>query len=136
MTTQAVAEPNQQQEGIVGKRAEALAARIEQGAQALAAFARTLSDAEWKTKVPKDGRTVGVIVHHVGNMYPIEVQLAQALAAGQPIAGVTWDAVHQINAEHATANADVDKATAIAFLETRSRDAAAAVRTIPDEALD
>ena len=120
----------------MGRRAEALAARIEQGADALAAFARTLSPAEWNTRVPKDGRTVGVIVHHVGNMYPIEVQLAQTLADGKPIAGVTWDAVHQINAEHATANADVEKAAALEFLQSRSRDAAAAVRAIPDEALD
>jgi len=56
-------------------------------------------------KIPKDGRTVGVIVHHVGNMYPIEIQLAQALGAGKPIAGVTWDAVADINAKHAKEHA-------------------------------
>ncbi len=120
----------------MGQRAEALAARIEQGADALVAFAQTLSPAEWNTRVPKDGRTVGVIIHHVGNMYPIEVQLAQTLADGKPIAGVTWDAVHQINAEHATANAAIDKAAAIEFVQSRSRAAAAAVRAIPDDKLD
>ena len=81
------------------QRAQALADRIEQGADALAAFARTLSPAEWKMPVPKDGRTIGVIVHHVANVYPLEVQLAQTLAAGKPIAGVTWDAVHEMNAQ-------------------------------------
>ena len=33
--------------------------------------------ADWRVTVPHDGRTVGVIVHHVANMYPIEIELAQ-----------------------------------------------------------
>ena len=75
------------------QRAEALATRLENGATALAALAGTLSEAEWQTRLPKDGRKVGVVVHHVASMYPIEIQLASLLAAGRPIAGVTWDAV-------------------------------------------
>ena len=35
-------------------RSEALAARLDAGAAALAAFAATLSEAEWQTRVPKD----------------------------------------------------------------------------------
>ena len=74
----------------MGHRAEALAKRLEQGARALADYADGLSDAEWRMSIPQDGRSVGVIVHHVASMYPIEVQLAQTLAAAKPIAGVTW----------------------------------------------
>jgi DinB family protein len=121
---------------VMNRRAQALADRIEQGADALATFARTLSPAEWKTAVPKDGRTVGVIVHHVASVYPLEIQLAQTLAAGKPIAGVTWDAVHQMNAEHARDHANVEKTEALDLLQRNSREAAAAVRTISDEALD
>ena len=66
-------------------RAQKLAERLEQGAANLAKFAETLSDAEWRMKIPHDGRPVGVIVHHVGNMYPIEIQLAQTLGAGKPV---------------------------------------------------
>jgi hypothetical protein len=36
----------------MSSRSEALAARIEEGANGLAAFAQGLSDAEWKTRVP------------------------------------------------------------------------------------
>jgi hypothetical protein len=43
-------------------RANALADRLEQGAQALAALAGTLTATEWQTRVPGDGRKVGVIV--------------------------------------------------------------------------
>ena len=84
----------------MSQRSDALAARLEQGAHALAEFARAPSDAGWQTRVPKDGRKVGVVVHHVAATYPIEIELPQTLAAGKPIAGVIWDAVHEINAGH------------------------------------
>ena len=68
----------------MGRRAELLANRIAVGASGLAAFAEGLSDAEWRTPMSaKDGRTVGVIVHHVASMYPIEVGLARAVASGK-----------------------------------------------------
>ena len=117
-------------------RAQVLADRIEQGADALAAFAKTLSPAEWKTRLPKDGRPIGVVVHHVASVYPLEIQLAQTLAAGKPIAGVTWDAVDKMNAEHAREHAAVEKTEALDLLRRNSREASAAVRTISDEALD
>ena len=117
-------------------RAQVLADRIEQGADALAAFAKTLSPAEWKTPLPKDGRPIGVVVHHVASVYPLEIQLAQTLAAGKPIAGVTWDAVDKMNAEHAREHAAVEKTEALDLLRRNSREASAAVRTISDEALD
>jgi hypothetical protein len=53
------------------RRADALAETLLQGATALAELAATLADAEWQTRVPRDGRTVGVIVHHVATMYPL-----------------------------------------------------------------
>ena len=120
----------------MSQRAQALASRIEQGADALAAFVRTLSDAEWQARVLPDGRTVGVIVHHVASVYPLEVELAQTLAAGNAIAGVGWDAVHQMNAQHAQQHAAVGKTEALDLLQRNSRNAAAAVRALTDEALD
>ena len=39
----------------------------------LAAFASGLTEAQWQIRVPHDGRTVGVIVHHVATVYPIEI---------------------------------------------------------------
>jgi hypothetical protein len=32
---------------------------------------------------PGDGRKVGVVVHHVASVYPIEIQLAQTLASAR-----------------------------------------------------
>ena len=123
-------------ETAVSQRANALAERLEQGARALAALARTLTDTQWETRIPKDGRTIGVVVHHVASMYPIEIQLAQALAAGSAIASVSWDTVNEINAAHAKENAAVTRQAALDLLERNSAEAAAAIRALSDEQLD
>jgi hypothetical protein len=120
----------------MSNRTEALAARLEQGARALATLAGTLTQAQWQTRVPGDGRKIGVTVHHVASMDPLEMQLAQGLAAGQPISGVSWDDVHQINAEHARTYDGVSKEDALALLEQNSAAAAAALRALTDEQLD
>jgi hypothetical protein len=120
----------------MNNRSEALAVRLEAGAAALAKFAGALSEAEWQTRVPKDGRKIGVVVHHVANMYPIEIHLAGLLAAGQPITGLTWDAVDTINRDHAMENNGITKEAALALLATNSAAAAAAIRALSDEELD
>jgi hypothetical protein len=120
----------------MSQRSNALADRLEEGARALAAFAGTLTDVEWHTRVPKDGRKVGVIVHHVATMYPLEIQLAQALGAGKPVAGVTWDVVHEMNARHAKEHDAVTHEAALDLLQRNSGAAAAAIRALSDEELD
>jgi hypothetical protein len=120
----------------MSQRTDALADRLEQGARSLASFASRLTDAEWQARVPKDGRKVGVVVHHVATMYPLEIHLAQLLAAGKPVAGVTWDAVNEINAQHAKEFDAVTKEAALDLLRRNSTAAAAAIRALSDEELD
>jgi hypothetical protein len=117
-------------------RSEALAARLEAGAAALATLASGLSDTEWNSRLPKDGRKIGVVVHHVATMYPLEIQLAQALAGGQPVAGVSWDDVHKMNAGHAVEYDAVTKEAALDLLQRNSAAAAAAIRALSNEELD
>lgn len=118
-------------------RAESLAARIEEGAAGLAAFAEGISNSEWKTAISaSDRRTVGVIVHHVASMYPIEIDLARAVADGKAVSEVTWEAVAQINARHAEDNSEVSKSAALELLRKNSREAAAVVRAFTDQELD
>jgi hypothetical protein len=119
------------------RRAESLAARIEQGAAGLATFAEGLSDAEWGTPTsPSDRRTVGQIVNHVALVYPIEVDLARAIASGNAVTDVTWQVVAELNAGHAREHAEVTKAEALELLRTNSRQAADSVRAFKDEELD
>ncbi|MEP7380575.1 MAG: DinB family protein [Gemmatimonadota bacterium] len=117
-------------------RCNALAVRLEDGALALATLASGLTDAQWQMRLPKDGRKVGVVVHHVANVYPLEIQIAQALAAGKPVAGVTWDDVHARNARHAAEHDGVTKAEALDLLRGNAVEAAAAIRALSDEQLN
>src|ERR1700688_4268431 len=105
---------------MMNNRSEALAARLEAGAAALAAFAGTLSETEWNTRLPKDGRKGGVGVHHVASVYPIEIHLASLLASGQPITGVTWEVVANMNRDHAKENDGTAKEATLALLKTNS----------------
>ncbi len=123
----------------MGRRAEALADRIVEGAAGLAAFVEGLSEAEWRTPMSGDGkdrRPVGVIVHHVASVYPIEVDLARAIGGGKAVTDVTWDAVGDMNAKHAADQADATRAAALDLLRRNSRQAADAVRAFTDEELD
>ena len=117
-------------------RAEALATVLEKGAAALTGFAEGLSQAEWQTPVPHDGRKIGVVVHHVATMYPLEIALAQKLAGGGVIDDVTWDKVHAINAQHAREHDAVGVTEALALVRQNSVAAAAAIRGMSDADLD
>jgi hypothetical protein len=117
-------------------RSEALAARLEAGATALATLASTLSEKEWEMVLPKDGRKIGVVVHHVASVYPVEIHIARLLAAGQPITGVTWDGINTMNRDHAKENDGTTKEATLSLLATNSAAAAAAIRAFSDEELD
>ena len=118
------------------RRTEALAERLEQGVHELVDLTRTLTEEQWQTRLPGDGRKVGVVVHHVGTMYPIEIELALKLAAGQAVEGVTWQKVHTMNAVHAGEYDAVSKGEALALLTRNSVAAAVAIRALTDEELD
>lgn len=120
-------------------RAAVLADRIEEGAALLAAFAEGLSEAEWSTPVVeggKAGRSVGVIVHHVASVYPLEIEAARAIASGKAVTEVTPEVINEMNAKHAHDEAGVGKADTLELLRRNSREAAAAVRKFTDEELD
>ena len=108
----------------MSNRANALAERLEQGARELAALALTLTDAEWQSRIPGDGRKIGGVVHHVAYMYPIEIDVARTIAAGTPITDVTWEVVADINANHAREHADVTREAALERLRENSHEAA------------
>src|SRR5689334_14877305 len=119
----------------MSQRTEALATSLEEGARALATFANSLTDKEWQTPLPHDGRKIGIVVHHVAVVYPLEIMFARSVAAGTPD-GITMDAINQMNAGHAREYDAITKEDALNLLETNSAAAAAAIRTLTDEELD
>jgi len=122
----------------MGRRADLLADRIDEGAAGLAAFAEGLTEEEWRTPMAtgSDRRNVGVVVHHVASMYPIEIGVARAVAEGKTVMDVGWEDVAGINAKHAAEHATPTKKETLDLLRKNSREASAAVRKFTDEELD
>jgi len=120
----------------MNERSNALADRLEQGVRTLITLASTLDDSDWRTPIPHDGRTVGVVVHHVGSMFPVEMELAMTVARGDAVVGLTWDTVHRMNAEHAGTNRGVTREEALDLLRRNSTEAAVAIRNLRDGDLD
>jgi hypothetical protein len=131
-----VATPQGSRSVTASQRARALAERLEEGARALAAFASTLTDDEWRRPHPKDGRRIGVIVHHVASVYPVEIGLAKTVAEGHPVIGVTPGTIDEMNAAHAAENESVTREATLDLLRRNSAAAAAAIRELTDEELD
>ena len=119
----------------MSQRTNALADALEEGARALAEFANSLSDQEWQTRLPHDGRKIGVIVHHVATVYPLEILFARTIAAGTP-EPITAQAINEMNAGHAQENDAVSKEETLELLRTNSAAAAAAIRSLTDDELD
>jgi hypothetical protein len=118
------------------KRSHYLADRLEHGARELLAFANGLTPAQWSARLPGDGRSVGTVVHHVASVYPIEVSLAQKVAAGDAIVGVYMANIHDMNAGHAAENPLPSKGATIELLARNSAAAALAIRELSDAELD
>ena len=120
----------------MSKRSFELARRLELGAVALEAFAGSLTDFEWQTRLPHDGRKISVVVHHVASVYPLEIELAQQVAKGEVVEGLTMDVINKMNAEHAKKFDGVTKEETIELLKQNSVAAATAIRALSDDELD
>lgn len=120
----------------MGKRTEVLATRLEEGIDQLVSYAEGLTLEEWTTTIPQEGRTVGVLVHHVATMFPVEMELAATISNNQAIAGVTWEMVAEMNANHAAEHAQPDRAATLALLRSNSADTANGIRAMTDEQLE
>src|SRR5215472_9017093 len=105
-------------------RSKLLADRIEEGAAGLVAFAEGLSETEWRMPVSaSDPRPLGVVVHHVASVYPVEIDLARAVAGGKAVTDVTWENISDLNGKHAKEQAGVSKAATLELLRRNSREA-------------
>lgn len=120
----------------MGQRAKVLADRIAQGAEQLAALAESLTDAQWAAPVPPDGRKVGVMIHHVASVYPLEVDIARKLGAGESIAGVTWGDIAAMNKQHSHDHAGAGRKETAELLRKNGKTAAEAIAQFSDAQLD
>jgi hypothetical protein len=120
----------------MNKRAEELAIRLEQGAAHLVNYAESLTPEQWAAPIAHEGRSVAVLVHHVATMYPVEMELAQIIANGNAVTGLTWEMIAEMNASHAIEHAQPERTATLALLRHNSAVAATAIRAITDVQLD
>ena len=75
--------------------------------------------------------------HVLPNLLPLIIPtLAQEVAAGRAVSGVTMRDVHEMNAKHSRDHAGVSRKEALELLARNSGAAAAAIRALSDEALE
>jgi hypothetical protein len=117
-------------------RAQALADRLIHGADALIVMASGLTDAEWHTPLPGDGRKIGVVIHHVASVYPVEIQLAKTVAQGTAISGLVPADIDTMNAAHALDHDKATKEETLTLLRRNSAEAAVVISGLSDEQLD
>jgi hypothetical protein len=120
----------------MSERARTLAHHLEQANNALTATIEGLSDAQWHAKTPGDGRSVGVVAHHVASSHKMVAGIATAIAHGQSVPNITMEMIHQGNAKHAAEHANVTKAETLALLRQNGAAAVATVRGFGDAELD
>ena len=120
----------------MSERARTLAHELEQANQALITTIEGLSDAQWRAKTPGDGRSVGVLAHHVASSHKSVAGLVGAIAHDQKVPTITMEMIHEGNAAHATQFANATKAETLALLRQNGAAAVASVRGLGDTELE
>ncbi len=118
-------------------RAEEFAATFEATNNDLIATVEECSDAQWRMPCVDDGRSVGVVAHHVTVVYPDFARILKKLAAGAvlPPRG-SMDTVHESNARHAQEYTAVGTRETLDALRQNGTEVAQLLRSLSEEQLD
>jgi uncharacterized damage-inducible protein DinB len=111
----------------VASRIDDIATRFEQANAELIATVEGLSDEQWTVQCGSDVRTVGVVADHIASSHVPLAQWIESIAAGQPMS-VSFDTIHEGNARHAAARANVTRTEVVDALRTNFQQAVEIVR--------
>ena len=120
----------------MGARAEQLASKFDQSCREFTGVVERLNDADWKKQTAAEKWSVGVVAHHVAGGCAVIAGLAQKVAKGEALPGLTMDMIHDMNAKHAKEHANVTKADTLALFKTNAASASGTVRALSDGELD
>lgn len=115
--------------------AESLAARFEEINEQLIRTICGMPDEQWRSPCPAEGRTVGVVAHHVATSHAAIMDAIQTLAAGGPLPPITMEMIDQRNAQEAVEYAAYTREQTVDLLRRAGGEAAAALRGLSDEQL-
>jgi hypothetical protein len=117
------------------ERAASLADEFVDANDAVIAFAQSCSDAQWRTVVPGEGWTVGVVLHHIAEGHALGVRWLTSMVAGEGVSDTGEDIDHH-NVTHAERCADVNVADTVALLRENGRRTELLIRQFSDEDLE
>ncbi len=118
----------------MGERAQAQNDIFQECVAEFEAWVERVGDSQWQNRVLNDGRTVGVVAHHIANAFVGAAQGAFVLSMRRPIS-TTPASVDQGNARHAEQSAGVTKGDVLAHLRKNSAAAAAIILRLSDAQL-
>ena len=123
-------------------RAAHLAAQYEAAGEKFVRLVESLSDEQWRRvgrngperiNDEDEGRTVGVIAHHVALSGSLIMGRIQATLEGRPPPQID---IRGMNATHAAEHGDITREEVAVLLRRSGAEIAKAVRAIPDDQLD
>ena len=120
----------------MAQRAQGLAEQFVKLNDELIATVERCTDAQWKTLTAGEKWSVGVVAHHVAEGHQGIVDATRMLATGQPLPHLTFEMIHQGNAEHAKQHANTTKEATLKLLRDGGAHAESVVRGLSDEQLD
>ena len=95
------------------------------------------SDEQWQLPTKEEGRTVGVLAHHVGTVNGVFAGIVERLAAGDTYTpNVSMEEVDRNNAQHADQHATIGKQETLDVLRSNGEAILRALNSIDDETLD
>ena len=118
-------------------RTAALATQFEAiNAETIAAVS-ACSDEQWQAPTKDDGRKVGVLAHHVGEVNGAFAGIIERLAAGESYTpSVSMEEVDRSNAQHASDYATIGRTETLDVLRANGEAILRALEAIDDETLD
>lgn len=101
------------------------------------AVVRGMSDEQWRGECPADGRTVGVVAHHMATVQGAMAGMIAAATGADGLAlSISADDIERMNADHARDHAGVGREETLEALRTSGEAFVGAVRPLSDADLE
>lgn len=121
----------------MNQQSHELTAAFLQAHHDLLAFVECCGAEQWRAICPDEGRSVGVLLHHVALGYAVETDLIKAVANDQPLPAIyaDWAEVDRFNAAHAERHHNCTKQETVALLQQHATATAEYIRGLSEAEL-
>lgn len=119
-------------------RAQTLAATFADTNHEVISTVEGIPDDRWGEPCadPDEKRSVGVVANHIADSYESTFGIARLASAGQPMPSVSWNMIHDMNAQHAAASSGATREETLTLLRERGDAVKSGIASLSDEQLD